>query len=63
MGLETGHASLRLHLYAGRDERIADIVGTKREFGEESSGEGLGVLAGMGLRPLKNAQEERGSVR
>ena len=54
---------MRLHLYAGRDERIADIVGTKREFGEESSGEGLGVLAGMGLRPLKNAQEERGSVR
>ncbi len=43
--------------------RIADIVGTKREFGEESSGEGLGVPAGMGLRPLKNAQEERGSVR
>jgi len=41
---------LRLYRQEARDERIADI-GTKREFGEENSGEGLGLLAGMGLRP------------
>lgn len=50
MGLKAGHAWLRLYRHGARDERIADIA-TKREFGEENSGEGLGLLAGMGLRP------------
>jgi len=61
MSLKTGNAWLRLGRYAGRDERIAEIA-VRRQVGEESSGEGLGVPAGMGLRPFESAQEARGSV-
>ena len=61
MGLKTGHAWLRLRHYVGRDERIAEIA-VRRQVGEESSGEGLGVPAGMGLRPFESAQEARGTI-
>ena len=48
--LKAGHEWLCLHHDRRRDQRIADI-GQGGNLEKESSGEGLGVLAGRWLRP------------
>ena len=50
MRLKTSHGWVRLPSCGEREESIADIVELKRDgnLKKETSGEGLGVLAGMG---------------
>jgi hypothetical protein len=46
--------------FTEREERIADIAVRKSKLGGESSGEGLGVLAGIGLEIRDSVKMNQG---